>query len=107
MSEKGKILLAYILGIIGGVVVLFGMKDSERETKVCAGQSIILSGIYTIMLIIYGIIQIWIPFFTLILGLVYIAATVWAIVKALKSEDPELPGIGKLANIIFGTVIDG
>ena len=32
MSEKGKIILAYLLGWIGGLVVLFGMKDSERNT---------------------------------------------------------------------------
>ena len=36
MSEKGKCILAYIFTWIGGLIVLFGIKDNTRNTKIHA-----------------------------------------------------------------------
>ena len=41
MSEKGKGVLAYIFTWIGGLIVLYGMKDNERNTKIHAAQAIV------------------------------------------------------------------
>ena len=38
-NEKTKSVLAYIFGLIGGLIVLM-MKGSEKRTKICAAQSI-------------------------------------------------------------------
>ena len=40
MSEKGKSILAYIFTWIGGLIVLYGMKDNTRNTKMHAAQAI-------------------------------------------------------------------
>ena len=34
MSEKAKSILSYIFGWIGGLIVLFAMKDNERNTRI-------------------------------------------------------------------------
>ena len=40
-NEKTKSVLAYIFGLIGGLIVLM-MKGSEKRTKICAAQSCLL-----------------------------------------------------------------
>ena len=107
MSEKGKIILAYLLGWIGGLVVLFGMKDSERNTKFCAAQSIVLSGGYCIILLLYNLLPIYIPLLSTALWILYILGIIFGIIKAYNGENPELPLIGKLANSIFEKSIEG
>ena len=62
MSEKGKAILAYIFTWVGGLIVLFGIKDNEKNTKLHAAQAIVIGVAYMIILIIYRIIPIYIPF---------------------------------------------
>lgn len=106
MSEKGKCILAYLLGWIGGLVVLFAMKDNEKNTKFHAAQSIVLSGGYCILTIIYRYIPVVIPFFSTALWILYIIGIIMGIAKANKGEDPELPVIGGLAKSIFSQKIE-
>lgn len=107
MSEKGKSILAYVFGWIGGLIVLFAMKDNERNTRFHAAQAITLSVGYFLITIIYRYIPITIPFFSTAIWAIYIIGIIMGIAKANKDEDPELPGIGGLAKSIFGKQIDG
>lgn len=106
MSEKGKAILAYILGWIGGLIVLLGMKDSEKTTKFHAAQSIVISVGYFIVSIAYSFLPISIPFFSTALRIIYIFAIIMGIVKANNEENPELPVIGNIAKSIFRKAIE-
>lgn len=107
MSEKAKSILAYIFGWIGGLIVLFAIKDNEKNTKFHAAQSIVLSVGYFLITIIYRYVPITIPFFTKIVWVIYIIGIIMGIVKANKEEGPELPVIGGIAKSIFGKQIEG
>ena len=107
MSEKAKAILAYLFGWIGGLIVLFAIKDNEKNTKFHAAQSIVLSVGYFLITIIYRYIPITIPFFTKIIWVIYIIGIIMGIAKANKEDDPELPVIGGIAKSIFGKQIEG
>lgn len=106
MSEKGKAILAYIFTWIGGLIVLFGMKDNERNTKIHAAQAIVIGIGYMILVTAYRFIPIYIPFFSKILYGLYAVCVIVGIVKANKEEDPELPVVGKIAMSLFSKKID-
>lgn len=106
MSEKGKSILAYIFSWIGGIIVLFGMKDNEQNTKVHAAQSIVLGAGYLIITLAYRYIPITIPFFSTAVWALYILGIIFGIVKANKEEDPELPVIGNIAKSLFAKKIN-
>ncbi|MCI8617306.1 DUF4870 domain-containing protein [uncultured Clostridium sp.] len=107
MSEKGKCIISYIFGWIGGLIVLFAMKDNERNTKFHAAQAITLSIGYFVISIAYRFIPITIPFFSTALWAIYIIGIIMGIAKANKNEDPELPVIGGIAKSIFSKKIEG
>lgn len=106
MSEKGKAILAYVFTWIGGLIVLFGMKDNTRETKIHAAQAIVIGIGYMVILAVYRFIPVSIPFFSRIIYGLYVVLVIIGIVKANKEEDPELPVVGKIAMSIFGKKID-
>ena len=56
MSEKGKAILAYIFTWVGGLIVLFGIKDNERNTKIHAAQAIVIGIGYMVLLGVYQMI---------------------------------------------------
>lgn len=106
MNEKTKSILAYIFGWIGGLIVLFAIKDSTRDTKFHAAQSIVISVGYWLITIAYRFIPITIPFFSTILWGLYIVIIIMGIIKANKEEEPELPVVGGITKSIFGKKID-
>lgn len=101
MNEKGKCLLAYLFGWIGGLIVLFGMNNSEKNTKFHAAQSIVLSGGYSILSLLF----MKITFINAILLIVYLVGLIFGIIKAFKEEDPALPIIGDVTKSLFGKQI--
>ena len=106
MSEKGKGVLAYIFTWIGGLIVLYGMKDNERNTKIHAAQAIVIGIGYMVIYMIYRFIPVYIPFFSTNVYGLYIALVIIGIVKVNKGEDPELPVVGKIAMSIFDKKIN-
>lgn len=106
MSEKAKAILAYLFGWIGGLIVLFAIKDNQRNTKFHAAQAIVLSVGYFAISMIYSFIPVTIPFFSTALWAIYIIGIIMGIVKANKEEDPELPVIGGVTKSIFGKKIE-
>ena len=115
MDRKGRGLLAYLLGWLGGVIVLFGFKDNDRKTTFHACQAITLSlSQYVVVLaisIISGImaatIGIGIGFLSGIINILYIVLLIMGIVKAWNDEpDPKLPVIGDLTEKFFSKKIN-
>ncbi len=106
MTEKGKGILSYICGWIGGLIVLYVMKDNEKNTKFHAAQAIVLSGGYFIIKLLYSMIPVYIPFLSTALWVIYIVGIIMGVSKVNKEEDPELPVIGGITKSIFGKIID-
>ena len=105
MSEKAKAILAYLLGWVGGLIVLFAMKDNEKNTRFHAAQAIVLSAGYFIIDLVYGYLPFTIPFFGTALWAIYIVGVIMGIAKANKEEEPELPVLGGVAKSIFSKQI--
>ena len=68
MTEKGKGLLAWLLSLIGSSIVLFGMKDASKNTKLHAAQSLVLSACYILVTIILSIVVSAMSWRTLLYG---------------------------------------
>ena len=105
-NEKTKAVLAYIFGLIGGIVVLI-IKDTEQRTKICAAQSITMSLLFYILQFASS----FIPFSSIlpigfILNVLYLVAIIVGIVKACGDDNPEIPIIGNLAMSIFKKQIE-
>ena len=49
MTEKGKAILAYIFTWVGGLIVLYGVKDNTKSTKMHAAQAIVIGLGYMII----------------------------------------------------------
>ncbi len=107
MSEKSKSILAYLFGWIGGLVVLFVVKDNERNTRFHAAQAVVIGIGYLFITVIYRYIPIVIPFFNTILWVIYIIAIIMGISKANREEEPELPIVSDIAKSVFGAKIEG
>lgn len=105
MSEKGKCILAYLLSWLGGLIVLYGMKDNTKNTNFHAAQAIVIGVGYIILNVAVRFIPI--PFLGTAAWIVYIIAIVFGIIKACNEEDPELPIIGSLAKSMFGSKLEG
>ena len=105
-NDNFKNFLPYL--VLAGVVliVLFALKDNERDTKFHAAQAIVLSLGYFILQTIYSFLPITIPFFGTALWGFYIVGIIMGIAKANKEEDPELPVIGGIAKSILGKKIE-
>ncbi len=106
MSEKGKSILAYVFTWVGGLIVLYGMKDNQRNTKLHAAQAIVIGLGYMVIVMIYRILPISIPFFSTLLYGLYAVLVILGIVKANNEDDPELPVVSDIAKSIFGKKID-
>lgn len=104
-DEKTKSVLAYIFGLISGLIILL-MKDTEEKTRIHAAQSITIFFAYYIIKFAYGFIPFGIPYFEYILTAVYLVAIVTGIVKACNSDEPEIPVIGNIAKNIFKKQIE-
>lgn len=106
MNEKTKSILAYVFGWLGGLIVLFGVKDNERNTRFHAAQAIVIGVAYLIITTAYRFIPIVIPFFGTAMWILYLVLMVMGIIKANKEEEPELPVVGDIAKSIFGKKIE-
>ena len=106
MDDKGKGIIAYIFGWLGGLIVLLAFKDNNKKTTIHACQAIVISVAVIAINIIYGIIPITIPFFSTVIWGLQIVLIIMGIVKVVNNEDPELPVVGNLAKSIFAKKIE-
>ena len=106
MSEKGKAILAYIFSCVGGAIVLYGMTDNTRNTKIHAAQAIVIGIGYLIIYAVYSFLPIYIPMLTTLIYGLYVVLVVIGIIKANNEENPEIPIVGEIAMSMFGKKID-
>lgn len=104
-NQKTKSVIAYIFGLIGGLIVLL-MKDSEETTKIHAAQSITIFLMYYILKFVIRFLPLQIPYISHILNLLYIIAILVGIVKACNGNEPEIPVIGNIAKSVFKKQIE-
>lgn len=100
MSDKAKGILIYVFGWIGGLIFLL-QKDSTRNIKMHAAQSIVGSVAAMILILLP------IPFTTTIGNILSILVLIFGIVKVCQEDAPEIPVLSDIAKAIFGKVIDG
>lgn len=105
-DEKTKSVIAYIFGLISGFIILL-MKDTQRNTRIHAAQSITIFIAYYIIKFAYGFVPFGIPYFEYILNAMYFLAIIVGIVKACdNNNEPEIPVIGDIAKKIFKKQIE-
>ena len=99
MKVKG--VLAYLFGLIGGLIVYFIAKEGEETLKFHAAQSMTLS----IANFVIGIICGFIPFggtISSVVSLIVFVLAIMGIVKVAKEDtELELPLVGGLTHSIF------
>ena len=109
MNDKGKGVLSYLLGWLGGLIVLFYFKDNNRKTVTHACQAITMSvaeiilsfGIGFISGITYAAVGVNFSFLSSIVSLLYFILMIMGIVKVVNDEDPKLPVVGDLTMKFF------
>ncbi len=92
MDEKTKQILAYVFGPIGGLI-FFLLKDSSEETKYHSAQSLVIGGLALILS--------FVPLFSYFVGIVWVVFIVLGIIRVVNEEDPKLPGISNLVDMLF------
>lgn len=107
MDEKGKGIIAYVFGLIGGLIVLLAFKkDNNKKTTIHACQSITISIAVLAVNIAYNLIPFTIPMFSTVVWALQVVLIVLGIVRVVKDEDPELPVIGGIAKSLFSKAIE-
>ncbi|MBE5806076.1 MAG: DUF4870 domain-containing protein [Clostridiales bacterium] len=100
MEQKVRGLLAYLFGWLGGLIVLFGLKDNSEQTKFNACQSITISVAGIVLGFVLGFIPVIRYFGFVLSGLVFVLQILGCI-KAYHEEEYELPVISDLTRNIF------
>lgn len=111
MEEKYKGVLAYLLGLIGPLVVLFGLKDNTKLTKVHAAQALTIQIISAITSMILSILQYipvvrYIAFVGYIIPLMLFALQIAGAIKAYHEEEFNIPLVSDWAKNIFKKQIE-
>ena len=101
MGDKGKGLLSYLLGWLGGLIVLAGMKNNTKRDVMNAAQGIIISVGNIIVSVAAGFLGRYVPFFPGIISILFFALIIIGVVNVLSDKDPKLPVIGDIAESLF------
>ena len=98
--------LAYLLGLLGGIVFLVG-GGTNKFVKWSAAQSITLWGSYLVIyiaftFILFGILHLWIlaPLL-LVINLVWLVLWVWTFITGFQGKELKLPVIAGLTESLF------
>jgi len=104
--------LAYLLGIVGGIIMFVG-GGTNRFVKWSAAQSITMWATYivfyiavTIVDMILGIAHLWpligiIGLISMIVGIAYLVLWVWSFVTGFQGKELRLPIFADLTNRFF------
>lgn len=101
--------LAYILGILGGIVMLVG-GGTNKFVKWSAAQSITMWGIYIVLLFainfVAGMTHIYLlSMLTPIIALVWFILWIWTSVSGFQGKEVRLPVIAGLTESLFKSAI--
>ncbi len=106
MDDKVKGIISYVFGWLGGLIILLAFKDNNRKTTFHACQAITASVGFIVIRSVYGMIPIYIPFFSTVIWALNIVVLVLGITKVVNNDNPEIPVIGDLTKSIFGKKIN-
>ena len=108
MTERTKGILAYLLGPIGGWIILFYIQNTSRETRVNAAQSIIMGIAFILLLLVFSIFALLIKtsLLTNLVSLCYFVLTIMGCVKAYNEKEFNIPIVTENALKIFASKID-
>jgi uncharacterized membrane protein len=99
--------LAWVLGIIGGLIMLFG-GGTNKFVKWAAAQSVALWGSYFILLVVMNMAIVFVHVLALVflplsmlIGLVAFVAWIYTSIMGFQGKDIRLPVIAGLAQQLF------
>lgn len=102
--------LAYLLGILGGIIMLVG-GGTNKFVKWAAAQSITLWGLYFViyiafMFIVFGMLHMYIlaPLLLLI-NLLWFVLWLWTFITAFQGKDVKVPVVAGLTESIFKSAL--
>ena len=108
--------LAYLLGIIGGIIMLVG-GGTNKFVRFAAAQSITMWGLYfvfyvavMIVNIMLSMVHLWmliplVGIVSLLVGLLYFVLWIYTFVMGFQGKDVQLPVISDLTRKFFATQI--
>jgi len=103
--------LAYLLSIIGGVVMLAG-GGTNRFVRFAACQSITFFLAWVVIRVASGVLAMFLHFLWLfliplylVIGLVFFVAWIYLWINAFQGKEVRLPIIGDLTQSLFGTML--
>jgi uncharacterized membrane protein len=101
--------LAYLLGILGGIVMLVG-GGSNKTVKWAAAQSIVMWGIYIVLLFVIPTIAAVthvaaLGFLVMIVGLVWLVLWAWTSFMAFTGKEVRVPAIAGVTESIFKSAV--
>ena len=95
--------LAWVFGIVGGLIMLFG-GGTNRMVKHAAAQSTVLWGGYIVLMVALTFLSIFVHFLgllSLVIALVAFIAWIYTSIMGFTGKDVTLPIVGPLAAKIF------
>lgn len=106
MGDKGKGLLSYLVGAVGGIIVLFAMKNNTKRDVMHAGQAIVIDIAYLAFTVLVSILSSMVDMFSYLSavgGILRLVLVIMGIAKVLSNSnpDPKLPIIGDWAEKMF------
>ena len=106
MSDKGKQVLSWIFGI--AAIIFICMKDSSRDVKYVCAQAIVVWGLEVVGSIVGKIPYVG-GIISLVVSIFVIVVWIMGLVKICQNKqgnELELPLVGKIADAIFGKLIE-
>ena len=101
--------LAYLLGIVGGIIMFLG-GGTNRFARWSAAQSIVLWGVYIVLFFVidfaFALIHLWplIGILSLILNILFFVLWIWTTVTGFQGKEVQVPVIAGLTNSIFKNI---
>jgi uncharacterized membrane protein len=101
--------LAYLLGIIGGIVMLVG-GGTNKSVKWAAAQSIVIWAVYFVVAIVISILTVvtqisMIGFLGLIAAVLWFLIWAWTSINAFRGVELRLPVISGITQALFKSVV--
>src|SRR5215472_10254154 len=103
--------LAYLLGILGGIIMLVG-GGTNKFVKWSAAQSITIGISWIALIIVCDILMMFVHALifilapaTMIIGLLVLVAYIWCLIQAFQGKEVRLPVVGDFTQQIFGGMI--
>ena len=93
--------LAYLFGLIGGLVMLLG-GGTNRFVKWAAAQSIVIWGLYFVLWFGLSLTHLWIlfPIFWVI-WILWLVIWIWTFVSGFQGKEVRVPVIDQLTESLF------